>query len=189
MNLWIYADETSFMRPATATETAGYGVLLTTAPIGAAVVDEALAALDADPDRHSHKTKKQDDVTLANRYFHATDDSGNAHSHLCTSIRKHVTGHFTYIFEDPAAGNTASLKRMYTQALRVALVELCYWPGPINLLIEHRDSLTASDVEHVILDMYRDMSTRVFDAPNDPFYCPKVNVQVGSKCDAPSVDT
>jgi len=185
MNLWIYADETSFMRPATATETAGYGVLLTTAPIGTAVVDEALAALDADSDRHSPKTKKQDDATLANRYFHGTDDSGNAHSHFCTSIRKHVTGHFTYIFEDPAPGKAASLRQLYAHALRVALVELCYWPGAIELLIEHRNSLTASAVEDLILNLYRDMATRVFDAPHDPFYCPKVNVQLGSKADAP----
>jgi hypothetical protein len=185
MNLWIYADETSFMRPAAATETAGYGVLLTTAPIGAVVVNDALAALDADSDRHNPKTKKQDDATLANMYFHGTDDSGNAHSHFCTSIRKHVTGHFTYIFEDPTSGKAASLKQLYAQALRLALVELCYWPGPIELLIEQRDSLTAGAAEDLILDLYRDMATRVFDAPHDPFYCPKVEVQVGSKADAP----
>lgn len=185
MNVWVYADETSFMRLTAATETAGYGVLLTTASIGAAVVDEALVALDADSDRHNPKTKKQDDATLANRYFHATDDSGNAHSHFCTSIRKHVAGHFTYVFEDSVPGKGTSLKQLYAEALHTALVEFCYWPGPIEFLIEHRDSLTASMVEDLILDLYRETAMQVFNAPYDPFYCPKVNVQVGSKTDAP----
>jgi len=185
MNLWIYADETTFERGTPAAETAGYGVLVTTTPIGSTVVDEALAELEADEDRLDPKWKKQDDATLASRHFHGTDDSKNAHSHFCTSIRKHVAGDFTYVFEDPTPGNTATLKRMYAQALRVALVEVCYWPGPIDLLIEHRDALTESGVEDLILDLYRDMATRVFDRPDDPFYCPKVNVQVGSKSDPP----
>lgn len=185
MNLWIYADETTFKRGTSAAETAGYGVLVTTTPIGSAVVAEALIELEADEDRHLPKHKKQDDATLASRHFHGADDSKNAHSHFCTSIRKHVAGHFTYIFEDPTPGNTANLKGMYAQALRVALVEVCYWPGPIDLLIEHRDSLTASAVEDFILDLYRDMAPRVFNRPDDPFYCPKVHVKVGSKGDPP----
>jgi hypothetical protein len=153
MNLWIYADETTLKRGTPPAETAGYGVLLTSTPIGPVVVDEALTALEAGNDRHNPKWKKQDDTTLANGYFHGTDDSQNAHSHFCTSIRKHVTGQFTYVFEDPTASKAASLPDMYTQALRIALVELCYWPGPINLLIEQRGSLTASTVQNVILDL------------------------------------
>ena len=40
-------------------------------------------------------------------------------------------------------------------------------------------------MEDLILDLYLDVATRVFDRPNDPFYCPKVNVQVGTKSDPP----
>jgi hypothetical protein len=124
MNLWIYADETNFERKAaTGHQTAGYGVLLTTSPISHTVVREALASLAADPDRYKPLHKRQDDATLTNQYFHAADDSQNAHSHLCDSIRKHVSGRFTYLFEDGQPSQIPDLKQLYRNVLQLALVE------------------------------------------------------------------
>ena len=72
------------------------GLLACDVPITKAVVDAALHNLQADPDRHKPRHKEKDDRTLQRGYFHASDDSQNAHGHLCRSIVKHVAGTFFY---------------------------------------------------------------------------------------------
>jgi hypothetical protein len=67
------------------------GVLTVERPIEQGLVDEALAALRADPDSVGNA---QDERTLARAFLHASDDSKNGHSWLARAISKRVTGEF-----------------------------------------------------------------------------------------------
>jgi hypothetical protein len=108
VSIFIYADETKFQRAASKPGdlTVGYGVLAASAPVDARVTDEALAALESGPDQYRPQCKVQNDRTLARRYFRATDDSGNSHSHLCSAIRRHISGVFTYVLVDSDSSST-----------------------------------------------------------------------------------
>lgn len=72
----------------------GAGLLVTTTDVQKNVVEQALLQLQDDPDRARPDRVHQDDATLQRRFFHASADSANAHSHLCTSIRNNVEGLF-----------------------------------------------------------------------------------------------
>lgn len=72
----------------------GAGLLVTTADVQANVIEQALIELQHDPDRARPDRARQDDATVKRRFFHASADSANAHSHLCASIKKDVEGVF-----------------------------------------------------------------------------------------------
>jgi hypothetical protein len=87
----LYLDETTF---GTSGEFLGYASFLTEKPIEIGLIETALTNLESDPARHLDQFKDQDSRTLERRYFHAADDSQNAHSHLCKAINEQVKGEF-----------------------------------------------------------------------------------------------
>lgn len=82
---WVYVDE-SQSPYATGTDSGqpfSVAALITESPIPASLVDDALAALRSDPDAANNP---HDQATLRRGYFHASEDSKNAHSALCRAI-------------------------------------------------------------------------------------------------------
>jgi hypothetical protein len=82
---WVYIDESQ--APHAAGTEAGQpfwlAALVTKAPIDDALVQAALNRLRDDPDAVGHAS---DQATLGRGYFHASADSKNAHSALCSAI-------------------------------------------------------------------------------------------------------
>lgn len=82
---WVYIDESQ--APHAAGTEAGQpfwlAALVTRAPIDETLIDVALAKLRDDPDAIGHAS---DQATLVRGYFHASIDSKNAHSALCSAI-------------------------------------------------------------------------------------------------------
>ena len=91
MTLYFYADETRFEYSQNK-NAYGYGVLITRYPVEQTdLIAEALKNLGLDPEP---KYETKDAETLKNKYFHASEDSPNAKSYLCTSIKKYIQGRF-----------------------------------------------------------------------------------------------
>lgn len=182
MSIYMYADETEFQRAGSKPGdlTVGYGVLISPSPVDARVTDEAIAALEADPDRQRPQCKVHDDRTLARRYFHATDDSGNGHSHLCSAIRKNVSGVFTYALVD-GDNSSATLEKLYREAFGLSVMELCQRPERAELLVEGRGKVNPTMLTAVVFEQYQAVAKLVYNYPDEPFYCPPVVVQIAGK--------
>jgi hypothetical protein len=90
--LHVYVDETVRDRP-DRRRLLGAGALIVTEPVEQELIENALDALQADPDREpsSHRVnpgnERRDVRTLARRYFHASEDSMNARSALARAIK------------------------------------------------------------------------------------------------------
>lgn len=80
MEIFAYADETIFdIDSAQGIYAVGYGIFISQHPITSDVVSEAMTNLKNDPEIND----TSDISTIAHGYFHASEDSKNAHSHFC----------------------------------------------------------------------------------------------------------
>lgn len=92
--LWIYVDESQAPSAGAAEKGKPFriGVLAASVSIEDEVSQRALSALDDDPDTRGNV---KDKATLSRRYFHASADSPNAHSHIARAIQAHaINGEF-----------------------------------------------------------------------------------------------
>src|SRR4051812_26671280 len=82
---WVYIDESQSPHAAGVDEGQPFwlGALITAFPIEQKLIAEALDKLRADPDAAGNV---HDIATLSRGYFHASDDSKNAHSWICQAI-------------------------------------------------------------------------------------------------------
>lgn len=102
MAVFAYADETIFtIEPNSNLRALGCGILISRTEITPEVIREAIHNLSIDPDFD----EKKDTRTLERKYFHASDDSKNAHSHLCNSINKHIKSVFDFTYYDNSTEN------------------------------------------------------------------------------------
>jgi len=67
----------------------GYGALMTRLPIPNEIIAKSLLELQSDKDINDN-----DQNTIQKAFFHASDDSPNAHSYLCSNIRDNMRGSF-----------------------------------------------------------------------------------------------
>lgn len=80
--LYLYVDESGTPGQADK-DNFMLGAFLTETPISRNLIDKALNNLKKD-----NKNTAKDRKTIARSYFHASEDSPDAHSHLCTQIRE-----------------------------------------------------------------------------------------------------
>ncbi|MBC7408803.1 MAG: hypothetical protein H7339_10480 [Arcicella sp.] len=92
---YVYADEATFNRGSE--EFLGTGIFISETQVNQEVVVHALKLLADDTDFD----KKMDDRTINHGYFHASEDSKNAHSHFCRSIVERGNGNFIYSENTP----------------------------------------------------------------------------------------
>ena len=97
----------------------GYGALFVTdGNLAKQVVDKALIDLINDPDRNAKQCKELDDRTISRQFFHACDDSKNAHSHICTAINTSLKGEFySQVFDINKMSKEESLIYLYPRVM------------------------------------------------------------------------
>lgn len=86
---WVYIDESQapYATGVDKGQPFWLGALLVDSPIGSPLISSALEQLRKDPDIVG---SVQDAATLERSYFHASEDSKNAHSWLCRAIRSEI---------------------------------------------------------------------------------------------------
>ncbi|NMO09488.1 DUF3800 domain-containing protein [Methanobacterium subterraneum] len=111
-------DETGFTLE-TGENIIGVGMLLTEAPIENDLTSEAMMELKKEI-KASDETDERDHRTIENGFFHASEDSKNAHSYICTSIRKHINGNFNFFYLKPSDDDTRKKEELNRLILGLA---------------------------------------------------------------------
>lgn len=83
--LYVYIDE-SGTPGLSDSENFILGAFITETPISKEIIDKAIENL-----KNDNKGTKNDNRTILEGYFHASKDSPDAHSHLCTQIKKAIS--------------------------------------------------------------------------------------------------
>ncbi len=176
MKIFAYSDETAFEN-----EFAGSGCLISETPISDSVIEEALKNL-----RDERNVK---DIKTINRgYFHAKDDSPNAHSCICRSIKKNITGDFIYNFIDKKRDfSLQKQKDVEIQNLTLLLsnetvtnLKMC----DILFIVEEREDFTNKHFKNWIEEFYKGKERQVYEYPSIPYLFPNITLEQRSKKDA-----
>lgn len=166
----------------------GAGLLVTTADVQANVIEQALIELQQDPDRERPDRVRQDDLTLERRFFHASADSANAHSHLCTAIKKHVEGVFICsLFDTRKVRDERRWAQLedtdFQNAAWVLAADFTtYGATPVDFLIEGRDGLGPTGEKWI--DAFcrrRDWERLSLKGQKIPIAYPPMSCEVGPK--------
>ncbi len=171
--LFAYLDETAFDDA----RSFGYGMLLTEEPLQPAIIDTALADLQADPDFH----QRYDRSTITRGYFHASEDSKNAHSLLCRRIVAGVEGEFFYATtrnDHPSKAiqypKTPTSEDHFDMMLTDNFVRAIVRARQVEVVVEGRDRLTTERLKHLFEGILAHLERRVVDMTFVPFYSPNV---------------
>ncbi|QXH53216.1 hypothetical protein KSS94_08910 [Pseudomonas fakonensis] len=176
--MFVYLDETEFGDGSFS----GYGCLVSPTRIGRAVIDEALENLRDDPDRFNPRQKPMDDRTLQRSFFHAADDSKNAHSHLCRSICKHVVGDYNSHIFHTGAHSFSSKDELYDLASKLAVVGLFSRSAELTFIFERRGNLNVLALLSKWWPvLWFDLARNAYASPFIVKYYPKVSFEVLDK--------
>ena len=177
---FLYIDESEFAEPK---ESLATGLLATDVEISQEPIEEALANLSEDPDRHQEPAKPLDDRTLERGYFHASDDSKNAHSHLCRAIQEHVSGGFRSEFFHADSARRERNPEELTNRLTVILAAL----QPLNtrrkvhLVFENHQNLTVPRISEWFGRRFEERLHSIYDLPQLPLFFPDFDISIGGK--------
>src|SRR5690606_14662132 len=85
----------------------------------------------------------QDQRTINRGYFHATDDSKNAHSQLCKAIKENVRGILDFSFFNNIDADALSKNKeaILTRCLNYSSIEFFEFTKEVYLFIEERPGL------------------------------------------------
>lgn len=119
--MYVYLDETTFGKQ---NEFSGYGCLITTTRIDSSIISNAMNCLAIDPDIKKEKFEKHDIKTLKRKFFHASEDSQNGHSHLCDAINEHVKGKFHSQFFNTIKTGFANSDEVYHLASKISMMSV-----------------------------------------------------------------
>jgi hypothetical protein len=175
MRIYAYVDETEFyLRPGNeAMRRIGYGLLISATEIDDSVVRESLVNLGIDPDIQHPDRGVYDQRTLSRRYFHASEDSSNAHSHFCNAIRDGINWNFYYTYTAPQQDR--SLEQTFRLALELVSTQfLSPDVTEVILTYENRDTFTPLQA-NVWLERYQNqMEYGIYEREMLPEYFPNI---------------
>lgn len=175
----IYVDDTTFFEDRdSGQEYVGIGCLLVDNDNTKDIVEKAINNLKADPDIKKEKFKKQDSNTIANGYFHACDDSQNAHSHFCTAIREELVANFQYTY---SKNDPESRDKAWKQCLYYLAVITTQAKNEVDIFIEQRANVSQESIKEVFDYVYKGLDWGCYDLCAIPKFYPKVNLQIVSK--------
>lgn len=178
--MFIYIDESTFTK--NNEEYHGVGLFATNEEVKKDIIDKALINLENDPDIYDKSTNSMDMGTLNRGYFHATDDSKNGHSHLCSSISNSINGVFKYAYTKPSSNSDLrsieDIYRLNTQLVSLLITE---YRNPIYIYIEQRTKLTQIIATRIIKDLYNMIDMSTYSAPYLSSFYPKIMVNVVNK--------
>lgn len=177
-----YSDETEFMQSATdVLPTIGSGLLVINKPVTESIIKEALNELDKDSDKNEIDLK-----TLSRGYFHASEDSKNAHSHLCKSIVKNLTGYFRYSFFNlnKASVETLPSAKERFRRLTLKIASLGFFSDEakeVFLTIESRNNFVASHAKIWLEQFFDEFDRMAYDQPSFFTYYPNIHLNIVGK--------
>jgi hypothetical protein len=174
----IYLDETTF---GLSNEFSGYGCIFSDNEIELDAINEALVALDKDSDRHKPKDANRDSTTLSRKYFHATDDSPNAHSHLCDSINKYFAGSFHSHILNKSVSDISNEEDAYEIASGLSIVHAFLSKNDILFIFEERENLSKSSLEKWWQEIWLEAAQAYHRHPFIPLFYPNVNFCIEGK--------
>jgi hypothetical protein len=187
MNFYIYSDETEFSLGSNSTkkEIVGSGLLIVESPIDEKIIKNALSNLQVDPDIYSESCESQDTRTLKRKYFHACEDSKNAHSHLCTAIRDEIKGLFksSYYYLDNSSQSSqspyssATRNTKQTLSLELASLQFLNQNRNIHLYVESRESFNINHKSLWLESFFRNRERAIFDSPCIPICFPSIYIE------------
>lgn len=183
----MYADETIFEGEINGVkhEYAGYGVLKTSAKISQEIIKAALIELESDPDRNHIQLKEIDRNTLNSGFFHASQDSKNAHSHLCRQISSKIKCEIAYTFFPLIKTDRKKrLSEVFLETLHLTSLEIFQISSPITFIIEERDDFTKKDAELAIEKLFEKIDQSLFSHNWQPTFYPRIEIQVKGKHEA-----
>lgn len=182
MILYAYSDETEFKKQKSDTNsTIGSGVLITKEEISESLIFECLENLKDDPD-----TNYQDERTMKRSYFHACEDSKNAHSHLCKGINKHISACFIYSYHDRSFDSERE-RKLTIEALNrqtLTLSSLEFFNNRIDkiiLRIEGRNGLSEEVIKIWLDKLFNQLLKLTYKQPSFVTCYPKFEIIIADK--------
>ncbi|MFF2889073.1 hypothetical protein [Paenibacillus sp. NPDC057967] len=178
--LFLYIDESIFSHDGK--DYYAVGMLIIEHEVSNDIIEKALTELKNDPDIHEENTKVSDKRTLARGYFHATDDSKNAHSHLCSVISKQLNAKVSYVVLKPHEDN-ANLTVEQKHRINTELVSLITteFVREIKIVIEHRASFSNSNARLFYENLYEVIDASTYTHPWLSAQYPKIDIEVVGK--------
>ena len=174
---YVYVDECSYSF--SGEEYIGTGILVSDLPIGDEIIDRALENLRNDPDISSAAdcVKKMNDATLEHGYFHACEDSKDAHSHFLNEVNAVQKNQFICDFNKKTEKKDSFLfdKSFYNA--------LCSILGKEEMVfyVEQRGSLS----ENKLVNMYNEFVDYVltlgYEQTWNPIFLPKAEFHIVDK--------
>lgn len=170
----IYCDDTVFYENGSyGPEKVGIGCLLLKEDNSNQIIQEGLDNL-----RNDTEINKQDRRTLAKNYFHASDDSDNAHSHLCNAINKHLSGEFHYVY-DQRSGKKIS--KLINKCLSYLAIMAASVSTPIQIYIERSSFISEEKIIAIIKETFTHIEMGAYQYYAIPYYFPKISIEIVDK--------
>jgi len=179
---YVYLDESIFSEP---NDYICYGALICDAEVSVSIIDTALENLKSDPDIQKEPSKTYDDRTLLRQYFHASEDSKNAHSHLCSSINTSLNGHFSCQFFDieKLSEDRKNKKYLFDHLAALCSISALDTRSEITFIFENRGSLS----EETLKTWHSSFTNQMINSINDnliiPTFFQNVFFKVSDKSD------
>lgn len=175
----IYADDTTFSKERNhGEEFIGVGCLLLGDDISQVIIDTAMNNLRNDPDIHEAKNKIRDNRTLQNGYFHAADDSPNAHSWLCTAINQDLCGNFQYSYSSLLQ---TTRDGAWKDCLEYIAIMATQSVDPVQLFIERRSAVEPRIIRSVFEETCHQLDLGTVQYYAIPRFYPQLEITVVDK--------
>ena len=170
----IYMDETKIMN---GRKYLGYGALIVSEPDSCnQVISDALSLLS----NADNKTGK-DDKIIAKGYFHASSDTPNAHSAICSSILKLGNSKFVSHFLDATNYDSKQENEIYDYSAFYSTFSLQRIREPIRIVMEQRNKLSSNAFKQAFTKKYEELLFCCYDQPFISLTFPKIEFVVSDK--------
>ncbi len=157
----------------------GYGALITRLPIPDDIITKSLCELKAD-----NEFTDKDLNTIQKSFFHASEDSQNAHSYLCSNIRDNMRGSFFAHIFDKSKSSINSKDNMFLGLSSImSSTAIFLYREDINLIFEERNDLSFHELKNFITNIYNNAFKMGYDIPHIPQAIPNITFEIKDKSD------
>lgn len=177
--MYLYIDETIF--EIDGKKYYGVGALLTKNEIENSIIENALNNLSKDPDINFKENKKNDYKTLNRQYFHAAEDSKNAHSHLCREISKSIDGNFYYTYYETDKNENSKDEYYHRLNTMLTIIHGLNYGKKIEIIIEGRTGFSQHVANEFQERLYHLIDLDVGIVPMMPAIYPELVFKVSDK--------
>lgn len=179
----IYSDESTFSEPRACI---GVGMLISDSNSFETLIITAMKNLINDEDRFKEPAKSLDDRTIERGFFHASEDSKNAHSHLCTQINTISNAEFVCDFFDKSKlpKHEQYDGYLYRRATILSSVNATYTTDELKFYFENREDVTIDSLRGLYHELEENSLLGIYDLPFIPHFFPKVDFEIVDKTNA-----